>query len=56
MKRIHTFLWKIGFVCPPKPICLESYLRFPCGREKMLMIMWGKSINKKKKSEKNIGT
>ena len=25
----RTFLWKTGFVCPPKPDCLLSYRRLP---------------------------
>jgi len=28
--RVLTFLWKMGLVCPPKPLCLWSYRRLPC--------------------------
>ena len=29
---VLAFLWKTGFVWPPKPICFESYRRLPCAK------------------------
>merc|ERR1719359_1143699 len=38
---VFAFLWKTGFVCPPKPACFLSYRRLPWAvREALPVLYW----------------
>ena len=37
---VFAFLWKTGFVCPPKPACFRSYRRFPCATSEALPALY----------------
>merc|ERR1719191_2625918 len=37
---VFAFLWKTGFVWPPKPACLLSYRRLPCAVTEALPVLY----------------
>merc|ERR1719313_2328623 len=37
---VFAFLWKMGFVWPPKPACFLSYRRFPCALSEALPVLY----------------
>merc|ERR1719386_694868 len=41
---VFAFLWKTGFVCPPKPACFLSYRRFPWTLSEALPVLYCETL------------
>merc|ERR1719498_1832446 len=41
---VLAFLWKTGFVCPPKPACFLSYRRFPWAVKDALPVLYCETL------------
>merc|ERR1719188_1187896 len=41
---VFAFLWKTGFVCPPKPACFLSYRRLPCALSEALPVLYCETL------------
>ena len=40
LREERTFLWNTGLVCPPKPICFESYRLLPWANDEALPALY----------------